>query len=141
MTATKTKNGTTATATVNDAAAQAAQEAKAMMDNWMEAANKAVAEGKPMLDAQQKIVTDSFAMWQEYNKAYLNFFTQTTQQVFEQSLAHQNEWLKMAEGNWKKGQELLAAEQAITLDAVESMQVQMQAVYERSVKIFTPVIS
>ena len=131
---TKAKNGKMAA----DAATKAAEDAKAMADSMIEAANKAVEDSKPLISAQQKIMQDSFALWQDVSKTYFDFFTKTAQQTLDQSLAYQNDMLKMAEDNMKKGQKLMAEEQAFAFNAMENYQAQMQAASEQAAKIFSP---
>lgn len=133
-TSTKAKNGKMAA----DAAAKAAEDAKAMADSIVDAANKALEDSKPLISAQQKLVQDGFAMWQDVSKTYFDFFTKTAQQTLDQSLAYQNEMVKMAEENMKKGQKLMEAEQAVAFDAMETYQTQMKTASEQAAKIFSP---
>jgi TATA-binding protein-associated factor Taf7 len=134
-TSTKAKNGNAAA----DTAAKAAEDAKVMVDTMIEAANKAIEDSKPLISAQQKIMQDSFALWQDVSKTYFDFFTKTAQQTLDQSLAYQNDMLKMAEDNMKKGQKLMADEQAFAFNAMESYQAQVKAASEQAAKVFTPV--
>ena len=133
-TSTKAKNGNTAA----DTAAKAAEDAKVMVDTMIEAANKAVEDSKPLISAQQKIMQDSFALWQDVSKTYFDFFTKTAQQTLDQSLAYQNDMLKMAADNMKKGQKLMVAEQTIVFDAMESYQAQVKTASEQAAKMFSP---
>ena len=61
------------------------------------------------------------------------------QQTLDQSLVYQNDMLKMAEDNMKKGQKLMAEEQAFAFNAMENYQAQMKAASEQAAKIFTPI--
>lgn len=131
---TKTKNGKIA----DEAAAKAVEDAKAMADSVMDAANKAVEDSKPLISAQRELMKDSFVMWQDISKTYFDFFSTVAKQAMDQSLALQDEMMKMAEENMKKGQKLMVAEQAIAYNAMESYQAQMKAASEQAEKLFSP---
>jgi hypothetical protein len=138
-TATKTKNGQVAAEAMADVAGKVTQEAKVITDTLLDVTNKAAEETKSVLDAQQKMLQDSFATWQKYNQTYLDFVIGATQQTIKESLALRERVGKIAEGNWKKANELMAAEQTVTLETAEAYWTQAQATSERIVKLFTPV--
>jgi len=121
-----------------EAAAKAVEDAKAMADSVIDAANKAVEESKPLISAQQELMKDSFVMWQDISKTYFDFFSTVAKQTMDQSLALQNELMKMAEESMKKSQKLMAAEQAIAFDAMESYQAQVKAASAQAEKVFFP---
>jgi hypothetical protein len=51
------------------------------------------------------------------------------------------QWLKLVESNFKKTQEMVAAEQSLVVNALESYQSQVKAASEQLSKISTPVIN
>lgn len=134
MATTKTKNGNVAEEMANKAAA----ETKEWVDSVLETSNKVITDSKPIFTAQQQMLEDSFSMWQEVSTNYLNFMTKATRQIMDQSLAVQQEMLAISETGLKQSLELLAAEQAMGLEAVEVLQGQMQAASERMSKLFVP---
>lgn len=132
MATTKTKNGNVAEEMAN----KAASETKEWVDSVLETTSKVITDSKPMFTAQQKMLEDSFGMWQEVSTSYLNFVTNVTRQVMDQSLAVQKEMLAISETGLKQSLKLLAAEQGMTLEAVEALYGQAQAANERMGKLF-----
>ena len=137
--ATKAKNGKITADTVAEAAGKFTEEAKAVTDTWFDVTGKAAEETKNILDTQQKMMQDSFATWQKYTQANLEFLTQTSQQMFEESLAINERWSKMAQDNWQKAFDLWQTEQNTAVETTEAFWTQTQAVSERMVNLFTPV--
>jgi hypothetical protein len=138
---TKVKNGQMGAEMVNEAANKAAKEAKVVMDNMIDVSNKALEDTKPLIDAHQKLLQNSFTMWQSYTQSYADFVTEATQKTLDQSLAMRKQWLKLVESNFKKTQEMVAAEQSLVVNALESYQSQVKAASEQLSKISTPVIN
>ncbi len=139
-TATKAKNnGKVAAESMADVAGKVTQEAKAVTDTLFDVTSKAAKETKAVLDAQQKMLQDSFDMWQKHNQTYLDFVIGATQQSVEESLALHERVSQIAESNWKKADELVAAEQAVALETTEAFWARSQAASERIAKLFTPV--
>jgi hypothetical protein len=134
MAATKTKNGNVAEEMANKAAA----ETKEWVDSVLETTSKVISDSKPVFSAQQKMLENSFGMWQEVSTSYLNFVTSATRQIMDQSLAVQKEMLAISETGLKQSVELLATEQAMVLEAAEALQGQMRAASERMSKSFNP---
>lgn len=124
---------------VAEAAEKAAKESQEVLDTMLEIGNKAFANTKPMVEAQQKAWEDSFAVWQETSNSSLAFVTKATQQLFDQSMAFQKNMFDITEANLKQAQELYAAEQAMLFEAAEAFQAQSQAANERLAKMFTPI--
>lgn len=137
-TAERLKNGKVA-ADMADVANKAAVEAKEIVDSVIEATNKAVADTKPMLEAQQKMMETSFGIWFQASENYLNFVTSASKQVMGQTLGFQKEMFDVAQDGVKKMQDLWVAEQAFALENAESLQAQMKATSERMAKMFAPV--
>ncbi len=123
---------------VAEAAEKAAKESQEVLDTMIEIGNKAFANTKPMVEAQQKAWEDNFAMWQKTGNSYLAFVTKATQQLFDQSLAFQKDMFEISEANLKQAQELYAAEQVMLFEAAEAFQAQNQAAAERLAKMFAP---
>jgi hypothetical protein len=134
MAATKTKNGNVAEEMANKAAA----ETQEWLDSVLETTNKAITDSKPIFTVQQKMLETSFGMWQEVSTNYLNFITSATHQIMDQSLAVQKEMLAISETGLRQSLELLATEQAMVLEAVETLQGQMKDASERMSKSFNP---
>lgn len=125
---------------VVEAAEKAAKESQEMLDAMIEIGNKAFANTRPMIEAQQKTWEDSFVVWQESSNKYLAMVTKATQQMFDQSMAFQKNMFDITEANLKQAQELYAAEQVMLFEATEAFQAQSQAANERLAKMFTPVV-
>ena len=136
-TTTKEKNGKVASETVVEMANQVSEEAKVMADTFIDVANKATSETKLLLDAHQKMVKENLAMWQNFNKSYLELMFHASQQGWDESLALQERLSKVSEANWKKAQEVWQAEQKRAVKAAESFQAQAQATSEQMFKLFT----
>ncbi len=141
MAATKTKNGQVVndmTDAMNDAAAKATEDAKAMFDNMIEASNKMFADSKPIIENQQKFMQDGFAMWQEASQAYADFMLEAVQKGMDQSLAIRQQWFSAMESNAKKAEEIFAVEQNVALKMVETYQAQAKSAAEQLSKFYTP---
>lgn len=138
---TKVKNGQVGAEMVNEAANKAAEEAKVVMDNMIEVGNKALEDAKPLLDAHQKLLQNGFTMWQSYTQSYADFVAEATQKTLDQSVAIRKQWLNLVENNMKKTQELVATEQSLLVNALESYQSQVKAASEQLSKISTPVVN
>lgn len=140
MTTAKTKNGnvTMAQEALADMT-RMAEEAKGIVNNWVDVSTKAVDESKPMLAAQQKLAENNYGIWAEAGKTYLDFAAKAMAQSMAQSLAFQKEMFKIAQINIKESQELWAAEQAFVLATLESTQAQAKETVETMGKLFTPV--
>jgi len=134
-TATKPKNGTIGVDTMVDMAA----EAKAAVETIMETAAKVNENGVSFLNAQQKIMKDSFALWQNYNQTYFDFVIEATQKSFTQALNFRTELSKVVETNFKQTQEIFVEEQKLVTEAVEATQAQVKAATERVNEMFAPV--
>ena len=138
-TAAKTRNGQDTADAVAEVAGRITEEAKVATDTWVDVTGRVAEETKAILDTQQKMIQDGFASWQEYNQASLEFFTQASQQIFEESLAVCESWSKMADGNWQKAQKLWLAEQDTAVKSTEAFWTKTQAASERMINLFTPV--
>ncbi|MCG3210566.1 MAG: hypothetical protein FOGNACKC_04197 [Anaerolineae bacterium] len=136
MTTAKAKNGNVAQEALADAS-RMAEEAKEMVNSWVEASGKAVEEAKPVLAAQQKVLENSYGIWAEAGKSYLDFVTKAATQSVAQSLAFQKEMFKIAQAGIKESQELWAAEQAFVFATIESSQRQIKDTAETMGKLFT----
>lgn len=134
-TATKSKNGTVGADAVVDLAA----EAKAAVETILETANKVNENGVSFLNAQQKIMKDSFTLWQKYNQTYFDFVIEATQKNFAQALNFRTELSKVTETNFKQAQEIFAKEQKLVLETAEASQAQVKAATERVNEMFVPV--
>jgi hypothetical protein len=136
-TAAKAKNGRVAADAVAEVAGRVTDEAKAAADTWFDVTGRVAEETKALLDTQQKMMQDGLATWQKHNQANLEFISQASQQVFEQSLTVCERWSKLNVGNRKKVQKLWLAEQNAAVDAAETFWTQTQATSERMFKLFT----
>jgi hypothetical protein len=136
-TAAKAKSGRVTADAVAEVAGRVTEEAKAAADTWLNVTGKVAEDTKALLDTHQQMMQDGLATWQKHNQANLEFFTQASQQVFEQSLAVGERWSKMNVGNRKKVQKLWLAEQDAALDSTEAFWKQTQAASERMFKFFT----
>ena len=138
-TAAKTKNSEDMADAVAEVAGRITEEAKVATDTWVDVTGRVAEETKAILDTQQKMIQDGFASWQEYNQASLEFFTQASQQTFEESLAVCERWRKMAGNNWRKAQKLWLTEQDATVKSSEAFWIETQAASERMINLFTSV--
>lgn len=135
-TAAKPKNGTV---NVETMVTEMATEAKAAVDAVLETAAKVNENGLSMLNAQQKMMKDSFELWQKYNQAYFDFFLETARKSVDQSLTFRRELSQVLENSFKQAQEIFTDEQKLVLEAAEAMQAQTQAATERVSQLMSPV--
>lgn len=135
MATAKTKNGNAVQEAMVDAT-KVAEEAKEMVNNWVEMSAKVMEDTKPVLDAQQKLLENNYSMWYEAGKTYLDLWTKATEQNLAQSLAFQKEIFKVVQANVNETQELLTAEQAFVFATLESAQQQMKEASDTLGKMF-----
>jgi hypothetical protein len=138
MATAKVKNGSVANEMLADAT-KVAEEAKEIVNSWVEVSNKAVADTKPMFDANQKMLESGYAIWYEASKTYLDFVTKATEQTLAQSMAFQNDMAKIFQVNAKEIQEMAAAQQAFAFASLESTQGQIKEASEALGKMVTPI--
>lgn len=136
-TTTKEKNGVNSAHTVADALDQATQEAKAVSEVFVSATNKAAEEVNAFANTQQKFFQDGFNAYQQYSQAYLDFTLGAFEQSSAQLVAFYERVNQVAQGNFKKAQELIIAEQTFALDAAESFYSQAQTTSDRFAKLFS----
>lgn len=140
-TATKEKNGKVTTESLADVANQFAQEAKAVTNTWLDVTNKAAEDGKTILEAQQALFKDNFALLQEYTKNYFDFVFGAEQQMFDEALAVRERLFELSANNIIKIQKAATAEQELVLETTEAFWTQAQTASERLAKManFVPV--
>lgn len=136
-TTTKEKNGSNPANAVAGALDQATQEAKAVSDVFVNATNKAAEEVNALVNTQQKLLQDGFNTYQQYSQAYFDFALGAFEQSSAQWFTFYERIGQLAEGNFKKAQELITAEQTFAVDAAESFYGQAQTASDRFTKLFS----
>jgi hypothetical protein len=129
-TATKTKNGKVP----EEMAQNAVEETKI----WVDSVNKMMGNSKALFQAPLAMTENSFAMWQELNADYMRFVTSSTKQVMSQVLSFQKDMQAISEAARKQSQDMIAAEQAMAVEASQKFYGQAQDAGEQMNKIFTP---
>jgi hypothetical protein len=137
-TATKTKNETLTADTMIDAANKVTKEAKVITGAFADSATEATESAKAMMAEQQKMLQANLDVLQQYSQSYTDFVLKATQQSFDQSLALRQQLGELFESNFKKTQELMAAEQELVREAAESFQTQFRTSAEQLTKLSVP---
>lgn len=86
-----------------------------------------------------EFLKDSFGMWQEYTKAYTDFFIDVAQQSTDQYLALRENLGQNVTENIKKVQALNTKERGIALELANVYNLQAQVAAEQAAEMFKTV--
>jgi hypothetical protein len=134
---TKISDGKETLYSVADVAAKVNEETKVLVDTVINSTAKVAEDSKTILAANQEALEKSYAVYQEYNKAYNSFVLKATQQFLNESLAFRGSLDKVFIDAFKKARVLSLEERQVGLDAADLFQAQSQATAEYFSRLFT----